>query len=112
MCPMALSMVAVALAAVVVVTAVEASPRAAPRPSLPSSPTRVCLLQAGMLWLDREPEGPPGGTGSEVAAGPPLPRRSCSEVGRVRSDSWLLEERRHGSRPVADVRSDEWRLLP
>lgn len=56
-----------------------------------------------MLWLEREEEGP---AGSEVE-----PSRSCREVGSVRRDSWLVEERRHGSRPVEEVRREEWRLL-
>lgn len=60
-------------------------------------------LHGGMLWLEREEEGP---AGSEVE-----PSRSCREVGSVRSDSWLVEERRHGSRPVEEVRREEWRLL-
>lgn len=57
-----------------------------------------------MLWLEREAEGP---AGSEVE-----PSRSCRDVGSVRRDSWLVEERRQGSRPVVEVRSEEWRLLP
>lgn len=60
-------------------------------------------LHGGMLWLEREEEGP---AGSEVE-----PSRSCREVGSVRRDSWLVEERRHGSRPVEEVRREEWRLL-
>lgn len=73
------------------------------RPSLPRRPTNVCRLHGGMLWLEREEEGP---AGSEVE-----PSRSCREVGRVRRDSWLVEERRQGSRPVVEVRREEWRLL-
>ncbi|KAG9336756.1 hypothetical protein JZ751_003104 [Albula glossodonta] len=67
--------------------------------SLPSRPTSVWRLQGGMLWLESEAEGP---AGSELE-----PSRSCREVGSVRSDSWLVEERRQGSRPVAEVRSEE-----
>lgn len=52
-----------------------------------------------MLWLDREAEGP---AGSELG-----PSRSCREVGIVRRDSWLVEERRQGSRPVVEVRREE-----
>lgn len=63
----------------------------------------MCRLHGGMLWLEREEEGP---AGSEVE-----PSRSCREVGRVRRDSWLVEERRQGSRPVVEVRREEWRLL-
>lgn len=73
------------------------------RPSLPRRPTSVWRLHGGMLWLEREDEGP---AGSEVE-----PSRSCREVGSVRRDSWLVEERRHGSRPVVEVRREEWRLL-
>lgn len=65
----------------------------------------MCLLQGGILWEEREAEGPAGSEDD------PEPRRSCREVGRVRRDSWLVEERRQGSRPVAEVRRDEWRLL-
>lgn len=56
-----------------------------------------------MLWLEREDEGP---AGSEVD-----PSRRCREVGSVRSDSWLVEERRQGSSAVVEVRREEWRLL-
>lgn len=69
------------------------------RLSLPSSPTSVWRLQGGMLWLDREAEGP---AGSEVE-----PSRSCREVGSVRRDSWLVEERLQGSKPVVEVRREE-----
>ena len=58
-----------------------------------------------MLWLEREEEGPGGSEAEEE------PRRSCREVGRVLRDSWEVEERRHGSSPVLEVRRDEWRLL-
>lgn len=69
------------------------------RLSLPRRPTKVWRLQGGMLWLDREAEGP---AGSELG-----PSRSCREVGIVRRDSWLVEERRQGSRPVVEVRREE-----
>lgn len=80
-----------------------------PKASFPSRPASVwvCRLQGGMEWVERELDGP-GGSGLAAEA---LPRRSCREVGSVRRDSWLLEERLQGSRPVTDVRSEDWRLL-
>lgn len=68
----------------------------------------ACRLQGGMEWAERELEGP-GGSG--MAAEALVPSRSWREVGSVRRESWLLEERLQGSRPVTDVRSEDWRLL-
>ena len=80
-----------------------------------SSPTRVCLLQGGMLWLEKEVEGgTPAAGPAAPAASDSEPSRRCSDVGSVCRDSWLEEERgQEGSRPVAvdEVRSEEeWRL--
>lgn len=73
-------------------------------------------MQAGMLWLELLEEGRPCCT-------QPMPpwlatsiwftmeRRDWIDDGKFRSDIWLVEERRQGTKPEVDMRRDEWRLL-
>lgn len=77
-------------------------------PSVPKNPTKVCRLHAGILWLELLEEGRPITTDWLVgSAWFAIDKRDWMDVGRLRREIWLVEDRLQGTNPVLDVRRDE-----